>query len=139
MSKQYKGLPDTLRREVLARDNYRCRWCGTTNRGVDLHHIEYRRGTSYDRANNLITLCRAHHSFVHGTRNGAGQTITKKVAQLILNRLVVSPGLTGSAEWRRLRRQWALEGRCGDHGEKKDACPDCGIPARSNSSEWPGE
>lgn len=127
MSARYQGLPDELRQEILTRDNFRCRWCGATNRGGDLHHIEYRRGTSYDRADNLITLCRAHHSFVHGTANGAGQTIRKKVAQLVLKHLVATPGVTGSSAWRRLRRQWVMEGRCEDHGVKKNACPDCGI------------
>lgn len=122
---RYTGLPESLRREVLERDNYRCRWCGATNRGGDLHHIEYRRGYQYDRANNLITLCRAHHSFVHGTPNRAGQTITKKVAQLVLQHLVEHPGTTGSAVWRSFKRRWALEGRCEAHAEKMDECLDC--------------
>ena len=122
---RYEGLPDSLRQEVLARDNHRCRWCGATNRGGDLHHIEYRRGFSYDRADNLITLCRAHHSFVHGTPNKAGQTITKKVAQQVLKHLIEHPGTTGSSVWRSLKRQWSMAGCCEAHGEKIDTCPDC--------------
>lgn len=125
MSKgRYTGLPEALRQEVIDRDRGRCRWCGATNRGGDLHHIEYRRGYSYDRADNLITLCRTHHSFVHGIPNGAGQTITKRVAQQVLTHLVDNPGVTGSAAWRSFKRQWATEGRC-HHGEQIDECPDC--------------
>lgn len=122
----YTGLPEALRHEVLDRDRHRCRWCGATNRGGDLHHIEYRKGYSYDRADNLITLCRAHHSFVHGIPNGAKQTITKTVAQLVLGYLVQHPGTTGSAVWRAMRSRWDLEGRCHDHAMKLDACLDCG-------------
>lgn len=121
----YDGLPESLRQEVLDRDNHRCRWCGATNRGRDLHHIEYRRGYSYDRADNLITLCRLHHGFVHGTPAANGATITKAVAQLVLSQLVARPGTTGMSVWRSLRRRWVLEGRCEKHGEKKDGCLDC--------------
>jgi hypothetical protein len=121
----YTGLPDKLREEVFARDKYRCRWCGATNRGVDIHHVKYRRGTAYDVLDNLITLCRAHHSFVHGTPNGAGQTITKQVAQLVLFKCIETPGVTGSAVWRNLRRRWAHEGLCEDHGHDPKTCLDC--------------
>lgn len=121
----YEGLPEALRVEVLARDNHRCRWCGATNRGGDLHHIEYRRGYSYDRADNLITLCRLHHGFVHGTPLGNGDRITKKVAQLVLFWLVDHPGTTGASRWRSLKRQWVLEGRCLEHAEKKNECLYC--------------
>lgn len=127
MSKNYTGLPEELRVQVLERDAYRCRWCGATNRGADLHHVEYRRGYSYDRADNLITLCRLHHGFVHGTPLKNGDRITKRVAQLVLFWLIDHPGTTGSSRWRSLKRQWTLEGRCLEHGEKKDACLWCGT------------
>lgn len=101
----YDGLPEALRTEVKQRDNERCRWCGTTNRGVDLHHIEYRRGPSYDRLDNLICLCRQHHGFVHGTPAPNGQRITKRDAQEVLRFLVDHPGTTGLAVWRQIRRR----------------------------------
>jgi hypothetical protein len=123
----YTGLPDALRHEVLTRDGFRCRWCGATNQGGDLHHIDYRRGYSYDRADNLITLCRAHHSFVHGIPNASGQTITKTIAQTVLNELVDRPGLTGSALWRTMKRQWELHGYC-EHAELVGECLECGLP-----------
>lgn len=97
----YTGLPDELRRVVVERDNARCRWCGATNRPVDLHHIRYRRGTVDDTADNLICLCREHHRFVHGERSPGGMTIDKATAQDILRQLVQTPGVTGFALWRR--------------------------------------
>lgn len=122
---RYEGLDPALRAEVLDRDRHRCRWCGATNRPLDLHHVRYRRGFADDVASNLISLCRAHHSFVHGIKNGAGMTITKNVAQLVLFELVEKPGVTGSSLWRRLKRQWVMQGRCEKHGEEKDICQDC--------------
>lgn len=122
---RYTGLPEALRQQVLARDAYRCRWCGATNQGADLHHVAYRRGYAYDVIENLITLCRAHHGFVHGTPNGQGQVIPKQVAQLVLRELIERPGTTGSSVWRRIKRQWVLEGRCERHGEHRDACTFC--------------
>lgn len=122
----YTGLPEHLRRAVLERDHWRCRWCGVTNRGIDVHHIRYRRGPAEDVLENLVCLCRAHHGFVHGTPNGARQTIAKAVAQQILRQVVDTPGVTGSSLWRRTKRQWALDGRCEQHGVKKDECLDCG-------------
>lgn len=127
---RYEGLDDRLKKQVRDRDNNRCRWCGATNQGVDAHHIVYRRGTGDDRLENLVSLCRAHHSFVHGIPNGSGQTIVKHVAQQILFEVIATPGLTGSALWRRKKRQWALEGRCEKHGEKKNECLYCGWEER---------
>ena len=132
---RYTGINDSLRKQVLERDGHRCRWCGATNRGADLHHIEYRRGFSYDVLENLIGLCRLHHGFVHGTPLSSGATITKPVAQLILKFLVAHPGTTGSSYWRRLKRQWQLEGRCEKHGEKKDECLDCSWEFRNAACE----
>jgi len=105
---RYTGLPEALRQEVLTRDSFRCRWCGATNQGGDLHHIEYRRGYSYDRLDNLITLCRLHHGFVHGTPLKNGDRITKAQAQEVLRWLVEHPGTTGSSRWRAVKRRIAM-------------------------------
>lgn len=97
---RYEGLDPKLRLEVLERDRWRCRWCGVTNAGGDLHHIRYRRGFADDVAGNLITLDRDCHGFVHGNlRNG--RSISKEKAQEILYFLVANPGVTGSAILRR--------------------------------------
>lgn len=125
---KYQGISDGLRKVVLLRDHFRCRWCGATNRGLDLHHIEYRRGVSFDREDNLITLCRQHHGFVHGTPAPNGDRIVKVVAQLVLTRLVEVPAATGLSMWRQLKRQWANEDRCQKHGELYDECLECERP-----------
>lgn len=122
---RYTGLPDALRREVFERDRHRCRWCGATNQGLDIHHIEYRRGHSYDRLENLISLCRNHHSFVHGIPNAQRQTIIKSVAQMVLKKVNTTPGSLGNAEWRHLKRAWEKEGRCQTHGVISDECLIC--------------
>lgn len=122
---RYEGLDVRLRQEVLDRDGHRCRWCGATNRGADLHHIEYRRGFSYDRADNLISLCRLHHGFVHGIPLANGDRIVKSVAQLILKELVATPGVTGAALWRSHKARWVREGRCTTHGLETDMCLEC--------------
>lgn len=98
---RYSGLDRGLRAVVLARDRHRCRFCGATNRGVDLHHVRYRRGTVDDVAANLVALCRSCHGFVHGEKR-QGETITKDEAQELLFALIEMPGATGLA----LRRQW---------------------------------
>lgn len=119
---KYEGLPEPLRREVDARDGHRCRWCGATNRGRDIHHIRYRKGVSYDVIDNLISLCRACHSFVHGTPRPNGQTIVKPVAQGVLQTLVLTPGATGDSLWRAKKRRWTLQNLC-EHGATPQTCP----------------
>lgn len=121
---RYEGLPAALREEVLHRDGLRCRWTGRTNAPLDLHHIEYRRGFEYDRAQNLISLSRNAHSFVHGQRTPTGLVIVKEVAQLILAELVIAPGSTGLALWRQQKVTWARMGLC-EHGGDVDTCLHC--------------
>jgi hypothetical protein len=74
--------------------------------GYDAHHIEYRRGYSYDRLDNLITLCRGCHSFVHDSYQ-----IPKQTAQLILFGLIADEGAgaTGMAAWRQKRKETEQE------------------------------
>jgi hypothetical protein len=101
---KYTGLDPKLRLQVLERDRWRCRWCGVTNAGGDLHHIRYRRGFSDDVPENLITLDRDCHGFVHGNmRNGS--SISKEEAQGILFMLIDQPGVTGTALLRQMRRR----------------------------------
>lgn len=91
----YTGLPPKLKRAIFERDNFRCRWCGATNQPpYDVHHITYRRGYVHDVPENLITLCRRHHDFVHDS-----YLIPKERAQEIL-RFLLTPegtGMTGLA------------------------------------------
>lgn len=115
-------LSPALRKAVHDRDGGRCRWCGATNRGVDLHHIEYRKGISYDVLENLVSLCRACHSFVHGNPRPSGARIVKPVAQEILFWVISHPGTTGTARWRQRKRQSLLAGLC-EHFQEVDGCP----------------
>jgi hypothetical protein len=82
-----------LKRAVFERDRWRCRWCGRTNAwAYDCHHIRYRRSSEDDVMENLITLCRDHHNFVHDSSK-----IPKQEAQEILFELIERPGVTGIA------------------------------------------
>ena len=74
---------------------------------------------------NLITLCRHHHNFVHGTPAKNGERLTKLVAQTVLTYLVDHPGITGAAYHRTIKRQWTLDGKCQRHGEDLDTCLEC--------------
>jgi len=88
-----------LKRQVFERDRWRCRWCGRTNAcQYDAHHIVYRRSSKDDVIDNLVTLCRAHHDYVHGGE------ISKQEAQEILRELVHTPGVTGLMLLRKRRR-----------------------------------
>ena len=55
----------TVRLEVLARDDAQCRVCGHRNVSNDAHHIYYPESIWESRAEHLVTLCRQCHSFVH--------------------------------------------------------------------------
>lgn len=121
----YTGLPPALAARVRARDGHRCRWCGRTNEATDPHHVRYRRGPSDDVEENLISLCRRCHDFVHGTPNIKGEIIPKQVAQQLLWDLIDMPGVTGMALWRIRKREFAEAGRCA-HGQlSEEGCYHC--------------
>jgi 5-methylcytosine-specific restriction endonuclease McrA len=54
-----------LRKEILARDNWRCQICGCRN-NLDVHHMKRRSALGHDSETNLITLCRKCHQALHG-------------------------------------------------------------------------
>jgi hypothetical protein len=55
-----------LRRAARERDTCRCRFPGCESRRVDLHHIRYWSNGGRTKLDNLISLCRYHHTLVHG-------------------------------------------------------------------------
>jgi hypothetical protein len=55
-----------LRRAVRERDHYRCRFPGCESRRTDLHHIRHWANGGETSQDNLILLCRRHHTIVHG-------------------------------------------------------------------------
>lgn len=62
---------DSIRRRILARDNYKCTESDGRCRGaLDVHHVVpiSRGGTNVD--HNLVTLCRYHHSRKHPGMKG---------------------------------------------------------------------
>ncbi len=54
-----------LREHVLRRDGWRCQVCGSLS-NLEVHHKELRSQCGDDSDQNLITLCVACHSLVHG-------------------------------------------------------------------------
>jgi hypothetical protein len=64
-----QATPPALRRAVLARDHRRCRVPGCRNDiFLDVHHLELRSEGGRNDADNLITLCGAHHRAAHRGR-----------------------------------------------------------------------
>jgi 5-methylcytosine-specific restriction endonuclease McrA len=53
-----------LCRQVLARDNWRCQVCGSTN-NLQVHHQQLRSQQGSDEDSNLITLCMDCHERLH--------------------------------------------------------------------------
>jgi len=61
-----QDVPPALRRTVLRRDQHRCQAPGCCHvTFVDVHHIETRQDGGGHEADNLVTLCAAHHRAVH--------------------------------------------------------------------------
>jgi 5-methylcytosine-specific restriction endonuclease McrA len=55
---------ETLRQQILRRDSWRCRFCGTMS-DLEVHHREFRSHSGSDSEENLITLCTACHARAH--------------------------------------------------------------------------
>jgi 5-methylcytosine-specific restriction enzyme A len=55
---------EKLRREVLARDGWRCQHCGRAE-NLEVHHIRSRSKLGDDSSENLITLCTECHKLAH--------------------------------------------------------------------------
>jgi 5-methylcytosine-specific restriction endonuclease McrA len=61
-----QDVPPALRRTVLRRDQHRCQVPGCFHvTFVDVHHIETREDGGAHEADNLVTLCSAHHRAGH--------------------------------------------------------------------------
>ena len=54
-----------LRRAARERDNCRCRFPGCEARRIDLHHIQYWSNGGRTKLDNLVSLCKYHHTLVH--------------------------------------------------------------------------
>lgn len=72
-----RRISELVRREVMKRDNYACRWrgCGWPigydtehdRRFLEAHHIEHHAAGGANSTENLVTLCNLHHDEVHRT------------------------------------------------------------------------
>jgi hypothetical protein len=69
-----RHIPEIVRREVMARDDWRCRWsdCGWSPsqnyrdpRFLEVHHVIQHAHGGTNEAENLVTLCNLHHDEVH--------------------------------------------------------------------------
>jgi hypothetical protein len=79
-------VPPALRRAVLRRDERRCRVAGCRNATfLDLHHIRPRSEGGSHGADNLVTLCSAHHRALHrGELRSAGDASDFRVLPGVL-------------------------------------------------------
>jgi len=72
-TKQNKSLSDETRQEVLRRDGYKCRFCGTQE-DLCIHHVVYKSDPKnkpwQDQRSNLLVLCNqiCHLKKVHGNK-----------------------------------------------------------------------
>jgi 5-methylcytosine-specific restriction endonuclease McrA len=57
----------SVKREVMKRDGYKCRCCGSRD-VVDGHHIKFRSAGGGDSTRNVCALCRVCHDDLHGYR-----------------------------------------------------------------------
>lgn len=59
-------IPSEVEKEVLERDNYQCRACGTSgDNKLHLHHWVYRSRGGEHIPEHLITLCAWCHRYFH--------------------------------------------------------------------------
>jgi hypothetical protein len=54
-----------LRRAARDRDTCRCRFPGCESRRIDLHHVQYWSNGGRTSLDNLVSLCKYHHTLVH--------------------------------------------------------------------------
>ena len=55
----------SLKERVLERDDYTCRWCGVHGGRLDAHHVLRRSQGGKDTLDNLVSVHRICHSFIH--------------------------------------------------------------------------
>jgi 5-methylcytosine-specific restriction endonuclease McrA len=55
---------ESLRRQVLRRDGWRCQLCGSMS-NLEVHHKQFRSHAGHDSEENLITLCTLCHANTH--------------------------------------------------------------------------
>ena len=66
----------TLRQQVLRRDRWWCKLCGTMA-NLEVHHKEFRSHSGDDSDENFITLCDRCHADTHGRGSEQGWSLPK--------------------------------------------------------------
>src|ERR1035438_7384002 len=80
-----------LVKQVLGRDGWRCRSCGSRN-SLHVHHIIFRSQQGTDETSNLITLCSSCHDGVHKDVKDGQYGLTIEVLQPGVVRMQRRPG-----------------------------------------------
>ena len=103
-----EGRAPALRRAARERDHCRCRYPGCESRRVDLHHIQHWINGGRTSLENLISLCKYHHTLVHergyliASAPGSAFTFYRPDGTLILSSPALPAGRRGH---RRLPRR----------------------------------
>jgi len=84
-----KETPEWLRREILARDGYKCLHC---DRGglLHVHHIIFRKNGGRTSAENLMALCLGCHGMIHAGMLRIEGESRRRWAIVAIARLIVS-------------------------------------------------
>ena len=92
-----KPIRDRNLVRLYAIDHPNCEIC--ENLAVDVHHIEFKKmggGNGGDNHENLISLCRHHHTLAHGDDSKWWRDFFKKVKNHDINKLKqIKEGLNG--------------------------------------------
>ena len=129
VGRKTRAIPPSMRRALAARDEG-CRFPGCTNkRFVDAHHIQHWINGGETNMDNLVTLCRRHHRFVHEygfqvERAGDELRFTRPDGKLI-------PNVPSSERIEARKGEQALKGAHERQG--------IAISARTGVPKWFGE
>ena len=98
VGRKTRTVPTSLRRALNARDQHRCTFPGCNARRCDAHHVVHWMDGGPTALDNLVLLCRRHHTLLHDTgfiveRSDDGDTVFKRSDGRVID---VSPGLIWS-------------------------------------------
>ena len=79
VGRKTRTIPSAIRRALTARDS-RCVFPGCTARRCDAHHLVHWAEGGPTALDNLVLLCRRHHTIVHEQRFAVERTATGEVA-----------------------------------------------------------
>lgn len=96
----HKKAYETIRQEVLARDNHECQFCGSSE-NIEIHHLdgkgsEYKVRDMNNDKSNLIALCHKCHLTLEALKRGRGFMVRTRNRKLRKKRawILYQQGLT---------------------------------------------